>query len=53
MIEWIKDHIVQIIVYFIIALSFAWGIFNIYLDIKVKWNLAHIKDCPCLSEVQK
>ena len=53
MIEWIKDNIVQIIVYFIIVLSFAWGIFYAYIDIKAKWNIAHLKNCPCLSEVQK
>ena len=36
-----------------VILVISWVLFNIYLDVKVKWNLAHIKNCPCLQEVEK
>lgn len=45
----------NIIAYFIIGvplLVFSWLIFMMYLDVKVKWNLAHIKDCPCIEQVK-
>lgn len=35
----------------LIVLSIAWGIFYAYCDIRMKWNLAHIKNCPCLMEM--
>ena len=44
---------VQIVLYAIIIFAFAYGTFNVYLDMKMKWNLAHIKNCPCLTEVEK
>ena len=34
-----------------IILVVSWCLLNIYLDVKMKWNLAHIKNCPCLQEV--
>lgn len=37
----------------LVLLAFAWGIFYAYTDIKAKWNIAHLKNCPCLVEVQK
>lgn len=36
-----------------LVLAFAWGIFYTYTDIKAKWNIAHLKNCPCLMEVKK
>ena len=37
----------------LVLLALAWGIFYAYIDIKAKWNIAHLKNCPCLTEVQK
>lgn len=40
--------------WFVILMMFFlinWTIFYIYTDIRAKWNLAHIKNCPCLQEV--
>lgn len=37
----------------IILLAFVCWIFYAYTDIKAKWNIAHLKNCPCLMEVQK
>lgn len=36
-----------------VALALLWAACYAYLDVKMKWNLAHIKSCPCLVEVQK
>lgn len=36
-----------------LVLAFAWGIFYAYTDIKAKWNIANLKNCPCLMEMQK
>ena len=44
---------VKAVLYGLIIFAFAYGTFNVYLDMKVKWNLAHIKNCPCLTEVEK
>lgn len=53
MIDTIKDKLAFPFVILCCVLFFGWVCFQAYLDIKVKWNLAHIKNCPCLTEVQK
>ena len=35
----------------IMLLIVNWTIFYIYIDIRAKWNLAHIKTCPCIEQV--
>lgn len=51
--EWISILKETWLIILIIILAFAWGIFYAYTDIKAKWNIAHLKNCPCLMEVQK
>lgn len=36
----------------IIVLAFAWGIFYTYIDIKAKWSIAHLENCPCITEMK-
>ena len=52
-IEDIKDKLAFPIAVLLCALFIGWVVFQAYLDIKMKWNLAHINNCPCLTEVQK
>ena len=49
--EKFKDNVIDIMIWSIIAGILAWPVVNMYLDIKMKWNLAHIKNCPCVEQV--
>lgn len=51
--EDIKDKLAFPIAVLLCSLFFGWVVFQAYLDIKMKWNLAHLQNCPCLQEVQK
>lgn len=50
--EKFKDNVISILVWATIAGLFAWPVVNIYLDVKMKWNLANIKTCPCIEQVK-
>ena len=48
----IKENIMACLIVGIPLLIFSWLVFMMYLDVKVKWNLAHIKNCPCIEQVK-
>ena len=50
--EKIKENIIAYFIIGVPLLVFSWLIFMMYLDVKVKWNLAHIKNCPCIEQVK-
>lgn len=55
--NWLKENeglvFSGILIFLFVVLPISYAIFQEYLDVKMKWNLAHIKNCPCLVEVQK
>lgn len=48
-INFIKEFWFVILIFFFLI---NWTIFYIYTDIRAKWNLAHIKNCPCVEQVK-
>lgn len=42
-----------ILIFLFIILPISYGIFAEYVEIKAKWNIAHMQNCPCVAEVQK
>lgn len=42
-----------ILIFLFIILPISYSLFREYVELKAKWNLAHIKNCPCITEVQK
>ena len=42
-----------ILIFLLVILPVSYGFFKEYVELKAKWNIAHMKNCPCLTEVQK
>lgn len=36
----------------IVGLFLLWAVYA-YTDFRARWNIAHLKNCPCITEVQK
>lgn len=48
----LSDKAMEILIWLIIVGILAWPLANAYLEIRMKWNLSHIKNCPCIEQVK-
>lgn len=36
----------------VVGMFLLWAVYA-YTDFRARWNIAHLKNCPCVTEVQK
>lgn len=36
----------------VVGIFLLWAVYA-YTDFRARWNIAHLKNCPCITEVQK